>query len=211
MIMKSYKANGKEYLSLACIDQVHCNTGSGKYHEVLNAVADILRQNIANFELQAKNDNRDSVKLHEELIKTLEKKLKDINARELSQWEAQSNPDPSMRMPQAIFRQLNERLQKEKAEVQEALCEAYENVPLAVDYVKKVQTFQDALDALLDPEKSAKDKNRLLKDCIERIEYNREKPVRLKKGEGVKRGEQFKTPGGRWTSPDIELEVTLKV
>lgn len=211
MIMKSYKANGKEYLSLACIDQVHCNTGSGKYHEVINAVADVLRQNIADFELKAKKDNGDSAKLHEELIKALEKKLKDINARELSQWEAQSNPDPSMRMPQAIFRQLNEKLQKEKAEVQEALLEAYETIPPTVDYVKKVQTFQDALNALLDPEASAKDKNRLLKDCIERITYNREKPVRLKKGEGVKRGEQFTTPGGRWSNPHIELEVILKV
>ena len=211
MKMKSYKANGKEYLSLVCFDQVHCNTGSCTYHEVINAVADILRQNIADFELNAKKDNGDSVKLHEELIKALEKKLKDINARELSQWEAQSNPDPSMRMPQAIFRQLNEKLQKEKAEVQEALLEAYETIPPTVDYVKKVQTFQDALNALLDPEKSAQDKNRLLKDCIERITYNREKPVRLKKGEGVKRGEQFKTPGGRWSNPDIELEVILKV
>ena len=210
MIMKSYKANGKEYHSLACIDQVHCNTGSCKYHEMINAIADILKQNIADFELQMKNDNGDSVKLHAELIKSLEKKLRDINARELSQWEAQSNPDPSMRMPQAIFRQLNERLQKEKADVQEALNEAYETIPQSVDYVKKVRTFQDALNALLDPDKPAIDKNRLLKDCIERIEYNREKPVRLKKDKGVKRGEQFKTPGGRWTDPEIEIEVILK-
>lgn len=210
MIMKSYKANGKEYHSLACIDQVHCNTGSCKYHEMINAIADILRQSIADFEIHIKNDNGDSVKLHQDLIKTLEKKLKDINARELSQWEAQSNPDPSMRMPQDIFRQLNERLQKEKAEIQEALCEAYETIPQSVDYVKKVNTFRAALDALLDPDKSAQDKNRLLKDCIERIEYNREKPVRLKKEKGVKRGEQFKTPGGRWSNPDVEIEVTLK-
>ena len=178
---------------------------------MITTIADILRQNIADFEIHIKNDNRDSIKLHEDLIKTLEKKLKDINARELSQWEAQSNPDPSMRMPGEIFKQLNERLQKEKAEVQEALCEAYETIPQSIDYVEKVQTFRNALDALLDPEKSAKEKNRLLKDCIVRIDYNREKPVRLKKGEGVKKGEQFKEAGGKWTNPDIELDVILKV
>ena len=210
MIMKKYSANGKTYLSYACIDQVHCRTGSCRVDLMINTIADILQQNIADFELHIKNDNGDSVKLHENLIKSLEKKLKDINARELSQWEAQSNPDPSMRMPQDIFRQLNERLQKEKAEVQEALCKAYETIPQSVDYVEKVQTFRDALNALLDPDKPAKLKNRLLKDCIERIEYNREKPVRLKKEKGVKRGEQFKTPGGRWTDPEIELEVILK-
>lgn len=211
MVMKKYTANGKIYRSYACIDQVHCRTGSCRVDQMINAVADILKQNIADFELKIKNDNGDSIKLRQELIKNLEKKLKDINARELSQWEAQSNPDPSMRMPQDIFRQLNERLQKEKSDIQEALREAYETIPKSVDYVAKVQTFRDALNALLDPDKSAKEKNRLLKDCIERIEYNREQPVRLKKEKGVKRGEQFKTSGSKWTDPDIELEVILKV
>ena len=211
MMMKKYTANGKTYLSYACYDQVHCGTGSCRVDLLIDTVADILRQNIANFEIHIKNDNGDSVKLHQAHIKNLEQKLKDLNARELSQWEAQSNPDPSMRMPQAIFKQLNERLQKEKAEVEAALHQAYETIPQSVNYVEKVQTYRDALNALLDPEKSAKDKNRHLKDCIERIEYYREKPVRLKKGEGVKKGEQFKEAGGKWTNPDIELQVSLKV
>ncbi len=210
MIMKKYTANGKTYLSYACIDQVHCGTGSCRVDLLINTVADMLRQNIADFEIHLKNDNGDSVKLHQALIKNLEQKLKDINARELSQWEAQSNPDPSMRMPQAIFKQLNERLQKEKAEVEEALRKAYDTIPQSVNYVEKIMTFKDALNALLDPEKSAKEKNRLLKDCIERIEYYREKPVRLKKGEGIKKGEQFKESVGKWTTPDIELEMILK-
>lgn len=211
MQMKHYKANGREYYSFACYDQVHCGTGSSAYKVMIEAVSNILRQSIADFEIRIKNDTGDSVKIHENLIKTLEKKLKDINARELAQWEAQANPDPSMRMPSDIFRQLNERLQKEKADVQEALHEAYETIPESVDYVEKAQTFREALDALLDPERSAKDKNRLLKDCIERIEYNREKPVRLRKEKGVKRGEQFTEVGGKWTNPDIQLEVTLRV
>jgi hypothetical protein len=211
MQMKHYKANGREYYSFACYDQVHCGTGSSAYKVMIEAVSNILRQSIADFEIRIKNDTGDSVKLHENLIKTLEKKLKDINARELAQWEAQANPDPSMRMPSDIFRQLNERLQKEKADVQEALHEAYETIPESVDYVEKVQTFREALDALLDPERSAKEKNRLLKDCIDRIDYNREKPVRLRKEKGVKKGEQFTEVGGKWTNPDIQLEVTLRV
>ena len=210
MQMKRYTANGKLYLSYACYDQVHCGTGSASCQVVINAVADILRQHIADFEIHIKNDNGDSIKLHQARIKHLEQKLKDINARELSQWEAQSNPDPSLRMPQEIFKQLNERLKKEKTEVQEALCEAYNTVPQTVDFVEKAQNFRDALDALLDPEKSAKEKNSLLKDCIERIEYYRERPERLKKGKGVKKGEQFKEAGSKWTNPNIELEVILK-
>lgn len=211
MQMKHYRANGREYFSFACYDQVHCGTGGCAYDRMINAIADILKQNIADFEIHIKNDNGDSIKLHQAHIKSLEQRLKDIGARELSQWEAQSNPDPSMRMPQAIFKQLNERLQKEKADVEEALHEAYDTIPQSVNYVEKLMTFKDALDALLDPNKSAKEKNRLLKDCIERIEYYREKPVRLKKEKGVKKGEQFKEVGGKWTNPDIELEVIKRV
>jgi hypothetical protein len=211
MIMKKYSANGKTYHSYACIDQVHCGTGSCTYEVMINAVSDILKQSIADFEIRIKNDEGESIKVHEQLIKTLEKKLRDINARELSQWEAQSDPDPSKRMPHDIFRQLNERLQKEKSDVQEALHEAYEAIPQSVDYVQKVQTFRDALNALHDPTKEAKEKNRLLKDCIERIEYNREKPVRLKREKGIKKGGQFDSVGGRWNNPDIELEVKLTV
>ena len=211
MQMKHYRANGREYFSYACYDQVHCGTGSCAYDRMINLVADILKQHIADFEIHLKNDNGDSIKLHQAHIKNLEQRLKDINARELAQWEAQSNPDPSMRMPQAIFKQLNEKLQKEKADVEEALNEAYDTIPQSVNYVEKIMTFKDALDALLDPEKSAKEKNRLLKDCIERIEYYREKPVRLKKEKGMKKGEQFKEVGGKWSNPDIELDVILKV
>lgn len=210
MQMKHTTQGSKVYFSYACYDQVHCGSGSCTYDVMINAVSDILKQSIADFEVHIKNDNRDSIKLHENLIKTLEKKLKDINARELAQWEAQSNPDPSMRMPQDIFRQLKEKLQKEKEEVQEALHEAYETIPQSVDYVQKVQTFRDALNALHDPTKEPKEKNRLLKDCIERIEYSREKPVRIKREKGIKKGEQFDSPGGRWTNPEIELEVKLK-
>lgn len=211
MQMKHYKQGAKVYLSYACYDQVHCGSGSCTYDVMINAVSDILKQSIADFEILIKNDSGDSVKLHGNLIKTLEKKLKDINARELAQWEAQSNPDTSMRMPQDIFRQLNEKLQKEKEEVQEALHNAYETIPQSVDYVEKVKTFRDALNALLDPDKEAKEKNRLLKDCIERIDYHREKPERIKRDKDKKKGTQFDSVGGRWTNPEIELEVKLKV
>jgi hypothetical protein len=210
VIMGRYASGSKYYPCYVCRGQVYCGTGSCRTERLINAVADILRQHIADFELHIKNDCGDSIAVHENLIKTLEKKLKDINARELSQWEAQSDPDPTKRMPHAIFVQLNEKLQKEKAEVEEALHQAYETVPQTVDYVNKVQTFQNALDALLDPDRDPAEKNRLLKDCIERIEYYRERPERLKRPEGVKKGEMFKV-GGKWTDPDIELEVTLRV
>lgn len=215
----SYKKSTQVAPRLACEDQVHCGTGSCTYAEMVDAVSDILRQSIADFEIRIKNNEGESVKLHEKLIKTLEKKLKDLNAKELAQWEAQSDPDPANRMPQHIFRQLNEKLQREKEEVQEALYKAYETMPQAVDYNEKVETFRAALDALNDTAKEPIEKNRLLKDCIERIDYSREKPERVKSQQVLYYDKESKrtrkksplTTGGNWTKPPITIEVKLKV
>ena len=48
------------------------------------------------------------------LIINTNKKLKELEAKELSQWKAQSDPNPDVRMPPHIFKQLNEELLKEK-------------------------------------------------------------------------------------------------
>ena len=204
---------------LLCDDQVHCGTGSCLYEEMLDRVKDVLEQCIEDFEIRIQNDEGDSVKLHARLVKNLEKRMEELQAKELSQWEAQSHPDPAQRMPAEIFKQLNEKLLKEKEEVRQALCKAYESMPDPVDYQEKQMMFKDALDALNDPETDAAKKNSLLKACIDRIDYSREKPERIKSQQiryydKELKQTRYKSPlntGGNWTSPPIELDVKLKV
>lgn len=222
MSLRTYKAhNGKP--RLLCDDQVHCGTGSCLYDEMIDLVCKILEDSIADFEIKMNQDNTNSRKLHEAMIKNLEKRLKDINARELSQWEAQSDPDPSKRMPAAIFYQLNEKLLKEKGEVETALYNAYESMPAPTDYENKIAMFSDALNALRNPDVDAAKKNALLKECIDRIDYYREKPIRLKNPE--KRTKKNGRPDGKgrslkpnpmksgsnWQAHPIEIEVKLRV
>lgn len=218
MSLRTYKShNGKP--RLLCDDQVHCKTGSVLYEEMLSTVCNILSQSIADFEIKMQHDNSDSVKLHEKMIKNLEKRLAEIEARELSQWEAQSDPDPLKRMPVAIFKQLNEKLLREKDEVQEALHNAYATKPNPVSYETKLNKFKDALAALQNPDMDAAKKNSLLKDCIERIEYTREAPQRIKsqkvmyydKEQKRTRTKSTLKTGGNWTNPPFEIDVKLKV
>ena len=222
MTLRTYKYhNGKP--RMVCNDHGHCHTGSCTYDELLNAIADILKQCIADFEIRVKSDNGDSTKLHEKLLKSLEKKMQELEAKELAQWEAQANPDPSQRMPAHIFAVLNEKLLKEKEEVKEAMCNARKSMPDPVDYKEKLFRFKEALDTLLDPDADAQLKNKLLKDCIERIDYNREKPERIKNpekktyrnGRPDGKGRRLKPnplpSGANWTNPPIELNVKLKV
>lgn len=211
--------NEKSPPRLLCDDQVHCGNGSCLYDEMIERIAQILEQCIADFEVRITNNEGDSAKLHANLIKGLEKRMKELQEKELNQWELQSHPDESKRMPAHIFKQLNERLLKEKEEVQQALCKAYESMPEPVNYEEKVTTFREALEALTNPEADAQRKNALLKACIERIDYKREKPQRIRsKQERYYDKELKKTrtrstlpTGGNWTNPEIELDVKLKV
>lgn len=218
MSYRTYKSRSCDPRYL-CNGQTHCKSGSCLASEMIERVCDILQQCIEDFEIRLESDTGDSAKLHAQLIKNLEKQMKDIKERELSQWEQQAHPDPSQRMPAEIFKQLNERLLKEKDEVQQALCKAYESMPEPVDYEVKLAKFRHALEALKDPEADAEDQNNLLKACIERIDYKRDKPERIKSKQTRYYDKEMKrtrwtsplSTGGNWTQPPIELDVKLKV
>ena len=222
MTMRTHKKkDGTERCSprLLCNNQVHCGNGSCLHSEMMEKVCQVLEQCIEDFEIRLSNDTGDSAKLHAKLIKGLEKKLKDLEQKELVQWEQQAHPDPEQRMPPHIFKQLNERLLKEKEEINQALCKAYESMPEPVDYEEKIVRFRDALEAVKDPNVDAKTQNALLKNCIERIEYKREKPQRISSKQTTfydkeRKQTRYTSPlktGANWTTPPIEINVKLKL
>lgn len=186
---------------LTCNGQKYCGNGSCSVPEMLDFVADMLRQKIAEFEMELNNNNVETNNYNEKLLKNLEKKLVDINAKELSLWESQVDPDMSKRMPSHIFQALTDKLVKEKEETEAAIVKARAAISAPIDYEKKRATFQKALDALFDDEKSVAEKNHLLKACIDRITYHRDAPQRIS-GKGT---------GRQYTSPPIKLKIKLKV
>ena len=217
MSMRTYYKDGVERAParLLCDNQSYCKTSSCLYSEMIERVCGVLEQCIQDFEIRIANNDGDSKKLHTKLVKRLESKLEELNKKEISQWEKYSEEG----MPKHIFDSLNEKVLREKEEVQQALCKAKQSMPDPVDYEEKLYRFKDALDALQDPNVSAQKKNKLLKACIERIDYNREKAERIKSQQiryydkEMKRTRN-KSPlntGGNWTSPPIELDVKLRV
>lgn len=186
---------------LVCNSQVICGSGSCKASEIEAFIADLLKEKIAEFEVEADNKNEELITLHDKQIAKLEKKLSDLDAREVAMWKSQVDPDIENRMPTNIFTKLMNELKADREETSQALEHALKTRPTPIDYKKKIITFQKALDALLNENVSAAEKNLLLKECIERIDYHRDKPERLK-GKGA---------GRQWTEPPIHLEVKLKV
>ena len=207
MVLKRFRdKNGKDRCAprVMCADQSRCGSGSCTFDEVIQGVCTSLEQCIKDFEIKIKNDSIDSAELQMNLIKSLEKKLKDLEIKELNQWEAQTHPDPSQRMPAEIFKRLNENLVKEKAELRKAIKTAYESMPKKIDYNERIAKFQEAIDTLRDPNADAELQNTLLKSCVNRIYFSKDKPER-------NAASVFPMAKSNWTQPPMELDVELKV
>ena len=82
-------------------------------------------------------------------------------------------------MPSHIFKDLNEKLLKERAEINEALCDAKDAMPEPINYRERAVTFRETLKMLKDPNIDASIKNMHLKDIIEKIEYTRPPNVKI--------------------------------
>ena len=210
MSLRFYKDKlGKERSAprLLCDGQTRCRIGSCRYSEIVDRVCNALEKHIHDFTVKLQSDEPEVISFHQEKIRLLERRLKELQEKELALWEMQSDPDVTLRMPPEIFRTLNEKTQAEKESVQQSLREAYETMPSPVDYAKKISTYQEALDSLRNDTITAKEKNRLLKFCIDRMEYYREPPERMKSGHSDK----ILVLGANWSDTPIKLDVKMKV
>lgn len=207
----TYRKNGVEYAppKLVCNNQVHCKTGSAIFEEIFNDVCITIRDCIQDLELRIENNQDDSFKLHRDLVTRLEKKLKELEEKEIEQWDAQYDPDLTKRLPPHIFQKLNEKVLKEKDEVNKALCKAKDSVPKQVDYKDELLKFEDALAALEDPDVDAKIKNQFLKNIIDKIVYERGETVRITK-ENAKEYNVDTSKGLQWYTPPYKINLKLK-
>jgi hypothetical protein len=173
MIYRTYVNKGVEKgrPRMLCGNQSYCGNASCLFDEFLEKIIGVLEQCIEDFEVRIQNNESDSVQLHSKIVSRLEKKLEELNKKEINQWEKYTEEG----MPKHIFDTLNEKVLKEKEEVQQALCNAKSSIPEVIDYEEKIYRFKDALDALKNPDVDVAKKNKLLKACIDRITYKRQR------------------------------------
>ena len=207
----TYRRKGIEYAppKLVCNNQYHCKSGSVVFIEVYNEVCKILKDCIDDFDLRINNEQDNSTKLHKDLVERLTKKLKELEKKEIAQWEAQYDPDPAMRLPTEIFKRLNEKLLQEKDEIQKSLSKAIGSVPKPIDDKEEKLKFTNALNDLLAPDVDAKVKNQYLKNIIHRIEYERGETIRITK-ENMKEYNLDSSKGLQWYTPPYKIKLKLK-
>jgi hypothetical protein len=205
----TYRKHGVEYAppKLVCNNQVHCKSGSVIFDEIYRDVCNAIKDCIEDFQLRIENNQDDSFKLHKILVEQLERKLKALEEKEIKQWEDQY--DPNIAMPPEIFKKLNQKLLVEKEEIQKALAKAKGSMPKQIDYKDELLKFEDALDALEDPDVDAKTKNQFLRNIIDKIEYERGSTVRITKENSKEYGIDT-SKGMKWYTPPYSIKMKLK-
>ena len=166
--------------------------GSAILQEVMDDIAAVLRDSIEDFEMRIEHGADNSVELHKQLVDRLEKKLLELQELEAKQWDEKIKGE----IPDHVFQRLNTQTVADIEDVTQALCDARSATPQHVDLQDKVATFRDAIAILKDPDAPAKEVNRLLHLCIERIDYSRPKPEKA---------------GGRCNKEPFSLDFTLRV
>jgi DNA invertase Pin-like site-specific DNA recombinase len=178
-----------------CTNKIKCGTASAKTDEVMAEVVRVLEEAVGDFEARIQNGSDDCAEQHRHLIDRLERKLAGLKDLEIKQWDEKLKGA----MPPHIFDRLNAQTVEEIEAVQQTLFEAKSAMPEPVDLEERVVTFKAALDAVRDPDAPVREVNRLLKECIERIDYRREP---YSKGGSVKQGVKI---------PPIQMHFTLRV
>lgn len=176
---------------LLCADPRCRENGSAIVEEVVDEVIRVLQDCINDFEVRIDAGVDNSAEVHKELVERLEKRLSQLRALEIKQWDEKMKGD----IPDHVFDTLNARTVAEIAEVSQALCDAKDSAPVHVDLQERVTTFHKTLNALQDPDTPVEEQNKLVRACVETIVYRR---PNLRQG-------KYKDV------PPFELEITLRV
>lgn len=149
---------------------IRCRANSSAtVEEVMEEVIETLKGCIEDYSLRIEKKEDDAVKRHEQKIARLQKHLGELKELEIKQWDEKTRGG----MPGHIFAKLNDKTVKEMEEVSQALEIAKRTAPQSIDYQERITTFHKTVDLLCDPDAPAKEKNQMLKLCIEQVIYSR--------------------------------------
>lgn len=177
-----------------CPNQTYCDNASCTIDEMMQIVAETLESAVSDFQVHLTSG--ETARDHGDYIKALYSRLSDLQRKEESLWEKYAEDG----MPRKVLDSLLAKNEEQKKEVS-AMIEAAESEPQPIDFQERFVTFSDAISAISNPDAPAAETNALLKSCIRRITYSRERGDR-KNGRAGKIG---------WNINPIHAEIELNI
>ena len=183
-----YDANGNKRCKprVLCGGRRICHNASARLEDIMAEVAKELRNAVEDFEFKLKAGAEINLAEHNAMIQRMEIQLADLRQKEIQQWEEKIKNN----MPEHVFQALNKQTLLEIQQLDQDIEKARLNAPEPVNYHDKISTFNAAIDAINNPDTPVRELNMLLKACIKRITYSREKP----QGPNVRQNSTVDTP-----------------
>lgn len=160
-------------------DRFECRTRprcykSIKMSELEHAVCVALEQSeLPSLQAKWKNGEGNSIAIQKKLLENLEKEMENYRQQEERQYEFLE----SGRYSPDVFDKRNAALRQKMEDCQERIYKAKATMPKEVNYAERIVALKDAIAGMKDENKSAEEKNRLLKAIVLRIDYSGIPPV----------------------------------
>lgn len=155
--------------SMVCNNQSHCHTRSCLESAFTDRVRKSLIETIHDFEVQLSGDNlQTKINIREHTIEMLKNEIQKCKERGLRQKDAFEDGIYTKNE----YLQRNAKLQEQLSKLTQQLSNLEASITPTAHIEEKLSNFTAALHALDDSTVSAVEKNRLLKQCIERIDYH---------------------------------------
>lgn len=157
-----------------------CNIKSMAVDDVLNALVDVLKAYIVDYEIKSQtNDNKKELLRHSETLTALEAELKKQEARKNRLFD--SYEDGAYTREEFIERKQVYATQIET--LKSRIQEHQKSAPVPIDYTEKITTLHNMIEWIKSDDLDGKEKNDLLKQYIEIIKYD---VIDLGRGKGGK-------------------------
>ena len=170
--MRIHRQNGVAYRQdrYYCRSGVYC-TNKGSNTDLVNeAILNTLKGYLEDFKVKLDNNDNSVMENHKKIILNLEKELDELETRQEQLYDFL---EKGLYTPD-VFMARNEKLKEEREDLKEALKNAKQNMPSVKEYEQKYYNLFQALSAIDDPNISAKTKNKLLKEVVEVIWYEKD-------------------------------------
>ena len=199
------RSKNRNTFRYVCDEQMFCGNASVLESELLDVVITYLKKSLDDLQAQVTEPEVNKKEKHSAYVSLLESQYVEIEKKEISLWDKYAEE----KMPKKIFDKLMAECLEQKQNLENEIEEAYNNVPIHVDYKGAIASLHDAIEALSDDSVSASVKNNLLKTVIEKITYKRGKPIRLTAEEASEMGIDQRSNG--WYPQKIELDIRLRI
>lgn len=192
--MRIHRQKGVTYRK----DRYYCRNGrycdqKGSNTEIVNdAILKSLKGYLQDFKIKISGTNKELYETQMTVIENMENELGKLSKKEIDLYDYLEDG----LYTKEVFKARMDLLKKEREELIEKIKKAKQTMPSVEKYQRQYYSLMQAIDAIENPNVSAKAKNQLLKNIIEVIYYNKEQ-ADIQTKDGIIRG-------------DIEIEIILK-